>query len=104
MFARHKPGPLKLWRGHPTPTAISLRSSFEVGALASQGLMFRRICKSMALLILMCVGVFSVNLAVVGQSLPMIADLTEANDGSTIDIAVGASVNVSLKVPEPQIY
>ncbi len=104
MPSRYQPDPVRFWRGHPNVIAISLRCRLQVGALAWQGLMFRRICAGTALFILTFLGAFSVTLAVAEQSVPMIADLTGANDGSTIEIAVGASVNVILKVPEPEIY
>jgi hypothetical protein len=46
----------------------------------------------------------SVKLAVADKHSLMSTILTEADDGSTVDIAIGASVNVFLKVPPQEIY
>src|SRR5208337_2463615 len=96
--------PINFGRDHPNHMVITSRNSSWIRALALQSIMLRRVRASIVLFILTCAGVLSVNLAGADESVPMNVSITEANNGSTIDVAIGATVNVFLKVPESEIY
>jgi hypothetical protein len=59
---------------------------------------------TIALFVLMFGGFFPANSVMADDHLAMTANITEENDGSIIDVAVGASLNILLKVPPQEIY
>ncbi len=50
------------------------------------------------------IGLFLVNSAVADHDSRMDTNLVEANGGSTVEVSVGARLNVFLKVPPQEIY
>lgn len=55
-------------------------------------------------LIVFTTGMTMANSVLVGPYSPISIRLSEANNGSTIDVVVGTNLNVLLKVPQQEVY
>jgi hypothetical protein len=74
------------------------------GAIVGAKSMNWHTCAIFAFLILLASGFFSVDAAVPEPHPLMNTNLTENDDGSTIDILTSANINVFLQVPPEEIY
>jgi hypothetical protein len=65
---------------------------------------WRPVCTSIIFFIVFANTMSMVTLAVTDPYLPINISLSEINDGSNIDVSVGANLNIFLKVPSQEIY